>query len=151
MAWRAITEDDVLTRISGAELAALRAAALGEDQEDPVDDVLTQITNMVRGYCAARASNAMGASGTIPEVLLGAALDLIVVEISKRAAGTLIDPEGTREEAVRNALRLLERVADGKFSVDDDGEDGTYQGTSGGASTAAEPASRFDRAHMKGL
>ena len=52
MSWSAITEAEIVTHISGDELEALRAAALADGQEDPVDPSITQVTDEVRGYVA---------------------------------------------------------------------------------------------------
>jgi hypothetical protein len=119
MAWIAITEALVLTRISGAELEGFRAAALGSGQADPVQPAIDQVTNLVRGYVAACASNVLGDDGKIPDKLLGAALDMLVIDIPKRAAGIVLDPTDERAKAYTRAVRLLERVADCKFAIDD--------------------------------
>jgi hypothetical protein len=119
MAWIAIAETDLVTRISGDELEGFRAAALAAGQVDPVAPAIEQVTDMIRGYVAACATNVLGDDGKIPDKLLGPALDLIVLEVMKRAAGVVIDPEGARAKSAGNAIRLLERVADCKFAIDD--------------------------------
>lgn len=118
MAWRAIVEDDILRRLSGAELEALRAAALSDGQADPIAGAISDVTELVRGYVAACASNTLGALATIPERLISAAVDILVVDISARAAGTLMDANGVREKAKAAAISLLEQVAICKFAVD---------------------------------
>jgi hypothetical protein len=118
MSWRAITETDILQRLSGDELTALRAAALASDQADPVAGEISAVTELIRGYVGACASNTLGAAGTIPERLMAAAADILAVRIPTRAAGTLIDPESARSRAQTGAIRLLEQVAECKFSVD---------------------------------
>ena len=118
MSWRAITEADILERLSGAELSALRAAALADGQADPVAGSISRVTELVRGYVAACASNTLGAVGTVPERLIEPALDLLVVAISARAGGTLMDPTGERAKAKAAAITLLEQVAACKFAVD---------------------------------
>lgn len=118
MSWRAITEADILQRLSGDELSALRTAALASGQDDPVDAEISAVTDLVRGYVAANSANVLGAAGTIPERLLAAAVDILAVRIPTRAAGTLIDPNDTRKNANTAAIRLLEQVALGHFSVD---------------------------------
>lgn len=123
MAWREITEADLLTRISGSELDSLREAALGDGQSDPVSSVIIQITNQVRGYVAACDDNVLGDADTVPESLLGVSLDLILIEIQTRVAGVMIDPEGIREEKMKSAMKILRDVAACKFKVElPDGE-----------------------------
>lgn len=125
MAWRRITETDLLTRISGAELSAFRAAALAVGQADPIDDVLLQVTDLVRGYIAANRANTLGAAGTVPDKLISTAVDIAVMDVQKRAAGVVIDPEGARADACKDALRRLEKVADGKFAIEEPEEEST--------------------------
>lgn len=128
MAWIAITESHLLTAISGPELEALRAAALADGQADPVADVLSQVTERIRGDVAANASNVLGPTGQIPERLLSAALALIVWDIMRRPGASIIDDENqSRAKAVDRAEALLKRVADGTYAIEDPttGEDQT--------------------------
>lgn len=117
MAWRAILESDLKTRLSGAELSGFRAAALGTAQIDPVAPIIEQVTDLIRGYVAACASNGLGADGTIPDELMGPAIDLIVPEMSKRCAGVILDPKGLREKAADTAMSILRDVARCDFSI----------------------------------
>lgn len=150
MSWRAILESDILTRISGPELEGFRNAALASGQEDPVDDVITQITDQVRGYCAANNAITLGAAGTIPERLLGPALDIIAVEIQLRAAGSIIDPDEERRKKAERAYRLLQDVAAGRFAVED--TDGTESSQVGGhAQRVNHSAPRVSRTNLKGF
>lgn len=111
MAWRAITVADLTTRLSGSELEGFRAAALASGQSDPVQPVIDQITDLVRGYIAGCEDNTLGLEGTIPTKLLGPALDLIVPEISKRAAGMILDSKGLRADAAERAMSILRDVS----------------------------------------
>lgn len=118
MAWREITEDDLLHRLSGDELSALRTAGLGDSQDDPVSEHISQITETARGYIAAHAENELGPAGTLPERLIRAACDMLVIDASSRLGGLLIDLNETRVEANKAAIRLMERVAEGKFEIE---------------------------------
>ena len=117
MAWAAIAESDVIVHISGAELTALRAAALQAGQADPVAPSISQVTELVRGYVAACDENTLGDAGKIPTRLLSAACDLVVCEIISRVPGYDLDDE--RQEKKKAAIRLLEQVAACKFAIDD--------------------------------
>ena len=116
MSWIILTEDGVLTRLAGAELAALKTAALAAGQVNPLPEIITQVTGEVRGYVAAAKLIRLGPDGTIPDELTGAALNRIRFELATRlpVAALLTD---ARKEANRDAVTLLGRVANGQFLV----------------------------------
>ncbi len=124
MSWRAITENDLLQRMSGDELTALRDAALGDDQADPIAGHISQITDFVRGYIAAWQNNTLGLAGTLPERLILTACDILVVQVSSRPGGFLVDLNDTRKEQYKSAMRLLEQVAAGKFRIEEPATEG---------------------------
>lgn len=150
MAWRAITETDLVTRISGPELEGFREAALADDQADPVADVLAQIATDIRGYVAACKQNTVGPEGTIPESLLGTALDLIVIEIQTRAAGILIDPEDVRKRKMERAERRLRDVAACKFAIEQP-EEQTEETFGGQGPASSAPTRLFDHDDQDGI
>ena len=118
MAWIAITPDDVKTRLTGAEVAALKSVALAPGQGDPLDEIIAHVTNEVRGYVAANVKNTLGAAGTIPAKLLSAALAIIRYRVATRLpTKSLLTEDRVRENDA--AIRLLERVADDKFAIED--------------------------------
>jgi len=119
MAWLTITEAHIATKMTATELSAFREADLVAGQPDLIADAIETVTNKVRGHVAAWADNTLGAEGTIPKELLGAALDLLVLEIQTRAGGMLIDLSETRKTAADKADQLLGRVAIGKFAIED--------------------------------
>ena len=116
--WVQVTEQALLTRISGAELNGFRSAALASGQADPIAPVIAQVTETVRGYIAGCRQNVLGPEGTIPEKLVGPTVDLIVIEVEKRAGGTLIDPQGARQSAAREAMSILRDVAGCRFVIE---------------------------------
>lgn len=116
MAWISITEADLLTVISGAELSGYRGAALALAQPDPVQPTIDQVTDLVRGYVGGCKTNTLGAGSTIPQKLLAPALDLIVVRIPLRVGQ---NPKTGRKEAADNAVALLEQVAACKFDIEE--------------------------------
>lgn len=118
MAWITLTEARLKTRISGTELEAFRAAALGAGQADPVAAVLADITRQVRGYVAGCARNQLGAAGTIPDELESAALDLAIIPVMTRAGGTLLDPKGARKDAADKAREMLRDVAACRLAIE---------------------------------
>lgn len=118
MSWITITEADLVTKLSGAELEALRDAVLADGQMDPVQPAIDQVTREVRGYVAACASNTLGDGNTIPDELLEAALSLLVIRFLSRVAGLSIDGEGDpRMKAAEQAKTLLRDVAACRFAI----------------------------------
>jgi hypothetical protein len=116
MAWITIAETDLVTVLSSAELEAYRAAALKVGQADPVAPAIAQVADLVRGYVGGNAANVLGAAGTIPQKLLATALDILAVRIPMRVGKT---PAAGRQDAHDKAIKLLEQVAAGKFSIEE--------------------------------
>ena len=136
MSWRAITEADVLTQISGDELAAVRAASLQAAQADPLAPTITQVTQEVRGYVAACSQNVLDATGTtVPTELIGHAVAIIVPRLMARVAGLSIDKDKVRGDAAREAMRVLRDVAACHFAI--------VQPTTATSDVIASPAPKF--------
>lgn len=150
MAWREITETDILTKLSKNELDTVKAAA---PNGDPVPGAIRMVSDRVRGSIAAHAANVMGAEGTIPERLMEAAVSLLVVQLYSANGGMLIDLNDTRAEAAKSAERQLERVADGKFAVELPGPVGTSDedGKSASAELITKSANPLRRDDLAGL
>ena len=149
MAWRAITEADVLTQISGPELEAIRAAALGSGQVDPVQPTLDLVTREVRGYVAGCARNRLGAAGTVPDELIGHAVSLAVMRIMPRAAGLVIGEQ--REKAAADARAALKDVAACRFAIEQPATESTEETGGGDVEMATTPTRLASRAKMAGL
>jgi phage gp36-like protein len=117
MAWREITVGDVRTRLTGAELAACQSAALADGQTDPLPEIIIAVVDEARGYIAAGGS-ALGAAGTLPSKLISAALAMIRYRLATRLPiKSLLTDERKTENS--DAIRLLERVADSKFLIEE--------------------------------
>ena len=144
--WRALTEADIVQYISSAEVEALRSVVLAEGQADPVEGAITDVTNMVRGYCANKYD--LGDAGTIPEELVQSACHIAIVDIQTRPAGTMIDPESARAKSKSEAMRILRDVSKGTFVLSD--EDGEPQ-SSGGAQKLSSRPPRANRTNLQGL
>jgi len=122
MSWIAPTEAHILTRVSGPELEAFRAAALGTGQADPVAGTITIVVNMMRGYIARCANVDMTTkeAGTIPESGLHHFLDIIVPTIQGRPAGAVIEgTSGIRIDARSDAMKWLKDAANCLVAVDE--------------------------------
>jgi hypothetical protein len=118
MAWKRIYEADLLIQISGDELEAIRAAALAENQADPVIETIDQVTREVRGFVAACAANSLDRDKLkIPDELIGHAVAIIVPRLCGRVAGLAIDKEKVRSDALKTAMAVLQAVAACKFAI----------------------------------
>jgi phage gp36-like protein len=118
MSWITITSTDVQTRLTGVELSALQKVALAPGQPDPLDDVISKVVDEVRGYIAANPKNTLGGADTVPQKLLSASLAIIRYRLATRLpVKSILTEDRVKENA--DAIRLLERVADGKFAVED--------------------------------
>jgi hypothetical protein len=118
MAWKRIYEADLLIQISGDELEAIRAAALAENQADPVIETIDQVSREVRGFVAACAANSLDRDKLkIPDELIGHAVALIVPRLCARVAGLAIDREKERKAAADRAMHVLQAVAACKFAI----------------------------------
>ena len=149
MSWRNITEADVLTKISGAELSGYRKAVLAGGQADPVQPSIDLVTAKVRGFVAGNSANTLSSDAAqIPDRLIGAAVALIIIEIMSRVAGKIIDPEGARRKDADEANRLLRDVAAGHFSINDPVSG--RENTGGGASVVGRRAPRVNRQNLQG-
>jgi phage gp36-like protein len=90
-------------------LTALRSAALGDSQDDPVANILTNVTNRIRAEIRGCASNLVDSDTTkIPADLKSLAARMCFRELASRLQQPLNDDE--REEA-RQDIRYLERIA----------------------------------------
>lgn len=114
MSWITLAESDLLTRMNSKELEGIRAAALAAGQADPVAPSILQVVNHIRGAVRACDSNTLGDGDTIPDELLGEALDMLVYILPSRV-GTYTT--ATRKDLHDKAVKLLQRVAECKFYI----------------------------------
>jgi phage gp36-like protein len=149
MAWVIITADDVKTRLSGPEHSALTTAALAAGQSNPLPDLISQTVAEIRGYVAACERNRLEEGEKIPSKLVGAALALIRYHLATRlpVKGLLTDE---RKQEYTDAIRLLERVADCKFAVEEPSEVSTEVISSPKPSVGTRTRN-YDRASQDGI
>jgi hypothetical protein len=147
MAWIVPAESDVLTVLSGTELATYRAAATASGQADPVAPTLAQVVDLVRGYVGAYKPNTLGLPGTIPQKLLAPALDLVAVRLPQRVG---VAPKDVRKSAADQAVRLLEQVSAGDFNIEEPAS-ATLEVTSAPRPSIAANSRSFNRCTEEGI
>lgn len=114
MAWRAITEADLLEYMSGQEIEAFRRATTRPGEADPLQGIIDKVTALVRANILQCSRYTLGGDGFIPEVLMDAACAICVVRLMARAGGAVLDQSGERKKAAESAYRLLRDVSEGK-------------------------------------
>ena len=114
-----LTAATVAQRLAGAELTALKTAALssGQDGETLLADCISRTVAEVRGYVAAHRANVLGEGATIPDELEDSALALVVYKFITRLPGLKALLDERRVKAYEDALSRLREVAAGKFLV----------------------------------
>lgn len=149
--WVELTEDDVLTRLAGAEVTALKTAALADGQESPLPEILAGVVREVRGRVAARASNTLGDGDTIPDELLHHALAIVRYRLCTRLPGmkALLDERRLRE--YEDAVAALRDVADGKFAIELPATPSDEQVAGPAAQLIESRDRKATRARMEGL
>lgn len=106
MSWIPITIDLLHQKSAGAEVDAARTAALALGEPDPVPGIIEQVVREVRGYVANCPRNTLGPAGTIPDELLGQAINRIRFEAATRIpGGALMDDD--RRTANRDAWTMI--------------------------------------------
>jgi len=111
--WITIAQTDVLASINNSELTAAISTALASGQENPLDTLLPDVTAEVRGYVRRR--NTLGPTGTLPQELKNAAIDIIIYRAANRLRKKAIAEDKKADNDA--ALRKLEAVADGRLAV----------------------------------
>ena len=116
--WINLMPEDILTRLAAPEASAVQTVVLATGQENPVAEVINEVSELVRGYTANAPRNLPLGSGTsIPYKLKGAAISLIVFRLCSRLPTKILATE-QRRQLNDESLHLLERVAEARFAVD---------------------------------
>ena len=111
--WITISQNDVLASINNSELTAAINTALASGQDNPLDTLLPDVTAEVRGYVRRR--NTLGATGTLPQELKNAAIDIIIYRAANRLRKKAIAEDKKPDNDL--ALKKLEAVADGSIAI----------------------------------
>ena len=120
MAWMAIVEADVQTRMTDTELAKYNSIGLASSQTagGVLTAVVSDVIDLVRGYIKGCPRNGIDSvAGTLPTVLHSPALDIIIVELMKRVGGAVTDVSEVRIAAYNSAMAFMDKVADCRFGI----------------------------------
>lgn len=150
MAWVNISDDDLITYKVAALVSALRTAALGAGQGDPVETLKAQVVDVVRRKVAACRTNQVESTpGTVPASLLPIACRMILRAAKDRLEIALTDDE--RKQWDKDD-RELDAVASCAMPIDDAASPvaPSVQQTQPSPSIKARPR-RFGLAQQDGL
>lgn len=109
MSWRLLSEDDIVTGLTGPETVAFKNAALRAGQSDPLAEIMAQVSHEVRAHIADCDRNQLAAGLTLPERCILHAVALVRYRMMTRI-GISVNDE--REVEYRDARRFLERVSE---------------------------------------
>ena len=120
MAWITLTPALVQNRLTAAELAAMKTAAIGAGQTG--DGILAAcidaVVREVRGHVGGCQRNALGEVGTIPDELEHAALALVRQRMGNRLPGLArLFADDSRKAEYEDAQKLLASVARCQFAI----------------------------------
>lgn len=113
MAWRIPTTEDLTSVLSLTEIETYSRGAASLDA-DPVPRILANTADLVRSYCRSHGNVALSpVAGTIPEGLIGPAMDYAAYNLLKRFPLKITE---TRTSARDAAIRIFQDVAEGKLT-----------------------------------
>ena len=140
MAWRRLTEADLVAALSRDEVEAYRR----DFESDPIPALLSQTAGMVRGYIRTNGLVRMDPEPeTLPESVVGPAVDYVAVSVLKRLS---VESNETRRQARQDALALFRDIA-GRRSMPEDfdapPDDGRAKVASAPATGRANPEKRL--------
>jgi phage gp36-like protein len=113
MAWIQLTRTNVLSALNSAEEAAYNAAVTGDI--DPAEEILLTAVREARGHIEDHPGNRLAAGDTIPERIEHHVLAIVRFRIMTRLD---ISVSEDRRQEYRDARRFLERVSEGKVSIE---------------------------------
>lgn len=116
--WQTVQPSALQATLSAPELAAFKTVALEDGQAEPLQEIIDQTVEEVRGYISA-GSFALGAAGTVPFKLMRSTLCVIRYRLITRLPIRSPELLEQRRREFEDAQRLFERVAEGKFQIEE--------------------------------
>jgi len=148
MAWRLLIEADILTGLTGAETAAFTTAALKAGQANPLQEVIDQVTQEMRGHIADCERNALAAGVTLPDRCVLHAVAIVRYRLMSRLGLRVADG---REQEYRDARRFLERVSECKVRIERPAGEVAEEESSAGMEVVRTPERNMTATKLKGL
>jgi len=109
-AWVEIDATTMAHYIVSAQLEALRTAALGVGQSDPLDQIIPDVVRTVRSYIEGCSKNTLSAvPNTVPQSLVAETCWLVAEAMQTRIPSFSLSE--SQQKAADNARRLLVKVA----------------------------------------
>ena len=148
MAWSTVSAATVKPRLTATELTALQTLDLPSGITDALADLITQVVDEVRGYIQSGGNN-LGAAGTLPSRLVSAAITIVRYRLATRLPIGVTMTDARRRE-YEDAMKLLDRVANGGFAIEEPTTADTE--SAGGAGPSIEGKTlTHDRTSQDGL
>lgn len=147
MSWREITEDDVLTALTGPETAAYKSAALKSGQSDPLAAVIATAVEEARGYIAGCRHNVLAEGNTVPEAMIHHVISIIRYRFISRLPISVSDE---REQEYKDARTYLRDVAACRVGIEqpDTASDSSFPAAT---PTVSARTRRFSRSQQDGI
>lgn len=115
--WVEIIEADLKTLLTEHEWTALTTVTREPAANGVVPTVIARITNKVRGYVVSCEQNRLGPEGTVPAILMDAALILCLEALCASVPAAGITMDEARRELRKNAQEELKMVACCKLKI----------------------------------
>jgi len=117
MAWRTLTEADMLAALSSAEIEAYKRS---DGYAEVLPRILADTAELVRSYCRSHGNLRLSPqAGAIPASLVAPATDYAVFQLLKRMPVRILEP---RIAAKDDALRIFRDIAEGRVTPESHGD-----------------------------
>ena len=147
--WITIAADDLQDYLLAPQLAALRSAALGASQSDPLPGIINDAADHVRGKIASNPANSLSATAyAVPATLKTHVCYIAIFRAQLRIPQLKMTDD--QKLAYRNALDDLNRIADGKDAVEQP-DDAVSSNTAAISPAYSNPNRRFSHEEQNGI
>ncbi len=147
MGWRKVTETDLTSALSRAEVEAYRAGS--DIDSDPVEASIADVVAQVRGYIRTGGAAVLDPDeSTLPASLVRPAMNYLRYEILTRMD---IVPNDARKAAWEKAQELFEQIRKGEYVPESHGAAETASTGGPSAEVVCSTRARVSAAKLEGL